>query len=94
MAAKYDLEGNSGLSGTLGRPREHEGITMPNNMNQKNYQSLKEKNSLNLEKEMRKLLYQKSWMPCFGKSVYKQRKDASSTRIEVRQIKTEIKLST
>ena len=27
-----------------------------------------------------KLLYQKSWIPCFGKSVYKQRKDASSTR--------------
>lgn len=82
---KYDLEGFSGLCGTLGRPRKREGTTMPKNNDEPKELSKSEREELIELRERNeyleaKLLYQKSWMPCFGKSVLKQRKDANSTR--------------
>ena len=67
-------------------------------MDQKNYQSLKEKNSLNLEKVMSTLkqscFTKKVGYLASGKVCTNKEKTQVVLDIEVRQIKTEIKLST
>ena len=61
---KYDLEGFSGLCGTLGRPRKREGTTMPKNNDEPKELSKSEREELIELRERNeyleaKLLYQK-----------------------------------